>query len=195
MTRKPRLPERFYLPVAAFFLLLIPFGLYFFFYVGHQEEYYKRRNVRDLGVIADQVRSRVETCREVLQKRANYVASWGTWDWQVDEKYEEYSCVAAGDPGMESCLHGSAASRCKRRTRCDIATGSEPGRGAVPEVFDAETGKLACAVAGAGARARAEQDTESSHAQRARRSPAPAGACRPASPPGLRPRPSSSLSL
>ena len=64
--------ERFYLPLAAFFLLLIPFGLYLFFYVGHQERYYTHRNVRDLAVVSRQIRDQVASYQKVLQSRADY---------------------------------------------------------------------------------------------------------------------------
>ncbi len=59
--------------MAAFFLLLIPFALYFFFYVEHQKSYYTHRNVRDLAVVSRQISEQMRSYQRVLQNRANYV--------------------------------------------------------------------------------------------------------------------------
>ena len=85
--------DRFQIPLAAFFLLLIPFGLYFFFYVGHQEQYYTHRNVRDLAVISRQIRERVDSYRRVLQNRADYVGDLLTPDGETRQSLDERNCM------------------------------------------------------------------------------------------------------
>ena len=67
MKNKANKLSRVVLMVVTLIILLVPFALYYFFYVTSQQAYFIDRSRRALGSIGDQIASRIDGVRNVVQ--------------------------------------------------------------------------------------------------------------------------------